>query len=474
MSLSSKKLLMVYSDIVMLQVMEECTRIHFANNPKRVFDFSGIEYPPEEQTAPQSVPVAEVPSPEVTSPAESSAEDATSIIIDAINALGATSIKDMGKVMADVKPKLADKLDGGKIGELVKKILSAGPPFVAKAAAPDSTQAPSEMSSEDASKIIVEAIKSVGASNIKDMGKVMAEVKPKLTGKFDMGKLSELVKSTLNAGPPFGPPIQTTKSESTVAAASTSALASDTESSELINSESLVTAVKETVARLGATSLRDMSRVMSELKTQLAGRVDPGKLSEAVKKILSEGPAAAASTPASGDSSIAAPSAVVGADSGAVDVTTPLSEQEVITAVKDAIGRLAAAGMKDMGKVMAEMKPIVQGRFDMSKLSELVKRTLTESSSSSSAVVTPSESHGTQSTTSTGSETVRNSSEPESSNGAKEPLVTDSATESPIYSTVDGRSQIPSDGSGAAVGTERTLPIASDSSVIHGDTGSSN
>ena len=41
------------------------------------------------------------------------------------------------------------------------------------------------------------AVAQTGASGIKDMGKVMAALKPRLAGRADMGKVSALVKSRL-------------------------------------------------------------------------------------------------------------------------------------------------------------------------------------------------------------------------------------------------------------------------------------
>ena len=43
------------------------------------------------------------------------------------------------------------------------------------------------------------AIAEAGATGAKDMGKVIAAVKPKVAGRTDMGKLSELVKQKLAA-----------------------------------------------------------------------------------------------------------------------------------------------------------------------------------------------------------------------------------------------------------------------------------
>lgn len=57
---------------------------------------------------------------------------------------------------------------------------------------------PEEMSEEEVINIINEAISSIGASNIKEMGKVMREVTPKVSGRFDMGRVSSIIKEKLN------------------------------------------------------------------------------------------------------------------------------------------------------------------------------------------------------------------------------------------------------------------------------------
>ena len=51
----------------------------------------------------------------------------------------------------------------------------------------------------------------------------------------------------------------------------------------------------------------------------------------------------------------------------------PLSESEIEQLIRSAITECGAQGMKDMGKVMAILKPGVQGRTDMGKLSARVK-----------------------------------------------------------------------------------------------------
>ena len=56
-------------------------------------------------------------------PQQLSEEELEKIVIETIAEVGATSMKDMGKIMADIKPKTAGRADGRKINELVKKNL---------------------------------------------------------------------------------------------------------------------------------------------------------------------------------------------------------------------------------------------------------------------------------------------------------------------------------------------------------------
>ena len=51
----------------------------------------------------------------------------------------------------------------------------------------------------------------------------------------------------------------------------------------------------------------------------------------------------------------------------------PLSEEELNTLIDEAINASGASSMKEMGKVMAVLKPQVQGRADMGALSAKVK-----------------------------------------------------------------------------------------------------
>ncbi|EKO3426397.1 GatB/YqeY domain-containing protein [Vibrio fluvialis] len=54
----------------------------------------------------------------------------------------------------------------------------------------------------------------------------------------------------------------------------------------------------------------------------------------------------------------------------------PLSEEEVAALIDSAIAESEPAGMQDMGKVMALLKPQIQGRADMGKVSGLVRAKL--------------------------------------------------------------------------------------------------
>ena len=54
----------------------------------------------------------------------------------------------------------------------------------------------------------------------------------------------------------------------------------------------------------------------------------------------------------------------------------PLSESELASLIDEAVGATGAASMQDMGKVMGWLKPKVQGRADMGKLSGQIKARL--------------------------------------------------------------------------------------------------
>ncbi|MCR4332726.1 MAG: GatB/YqeY domain-containing protein [Sulfuricaulis sp.] len=61
------------------------------------------------------------------------------------------------------------------------------------------TYLPQQLSDAEIDKLIAEAVATTGASSIKDMGKVMGVLKPKLQGRADMGQVGSKVKNKLGA-----------------------------------------------------------------------------------------------------------------------------------------------------------------------------------------------------------------------------------------------------------------------------------
>jgi uncharacterized protein len=57
---------------------------------------------------------------------------------------------------------------------------------------------PQQMSDAELEQAVAGAVKESGAAGVKEMGKVMALLKPRLAGKADMGKVSGLVKARLS------------------------------------------------------------------------------------------------------------------------------------------------------------------------------------------------------------------------------------------------------------------------------------
>ena len=58
---------------------------------------------------------------------------------------------------------------------------------------------PAQLSEDEISALITEAITATGAESMKDMGKVMGMLKPKLQGRADMGAVSGLIKQNLSS-----------------------------------------------------------------------------------------------------------------------------------------------------------------------------------------------------------------------------------------------------------------------------------
>ena len=57
---------------------------------------------------------------------------------------------------------------------------------------------PKQLSGDEINKAIAKAIEDTGASSIRDMGKVMGDLKGRYTGQMDFGKVGPMVKSALS------------------------------------------------------------------------------------------------------------------------------------------------------------------------------------------------------------------------------------------------------------------------------------
>ena len=61
------------------------------------------------------------------------------------------------------------------------------------------TYLPEQLTAEDLATMVDDVIKSTGATGMRDMGKVMGQIKSKAAGRADMGALSATVKERLSA-----------------------------------------------------------------------------------------------------------------------------------------------------------------------------------------------------------------------------------------------------------------------------------
>ncbi len=57
---------------------------------------------------------------------------------------------------------------------------------------------PEQLSEDEITRLIDDAISATGAASMKDMGKVMGMLKPRLAGKADMGQVSQIIKKRLS------------------------------------------------------------------------------------------------------------------------------------------------------------------------------------------------------------------------------------------------------------------------------------
>lgn len=57
---------------------------------------------------------------------------------------------------------------------------------------------PKQLTDEEVDRAIAKAVKSTGAESIRDMGKVMGELKARYTGQMDFGRVGSMVKDRLS------------------------------------------------------------------------------------------------------------------------------------------------------------------------------------------------------------------------------------------------------------------------------------
>jgi len=87
--------------------------------------------------------------------------------------------------------------------ESIEQYMKGGRPELAEKESGDivifQAYLPQQLGDAEIDKLIAEAIAATGASSVKDMGKVMGVLKPKLQGRADMGQVGGKIKAKLGA-----------------------------------------------------------------------------------------------------------------------------------------------------------------------------------------------------------------------------------------------------------------------------------
>lgn len=126
-------------------------------------------------------------------------------------------------------------------------------------------------------------------------------------------------------------------------------------------------------ARLGAIRLLQAAIKQREVDERI--ELDDGQVIEAIEKMLKQRRDSISQYEAANRHDLAdAEKAEVSVLQGFLPQA--LTEVEVDAIINECIASTGAQGMKDMGKVMAAVKPLVIGRADMGKLSSLIKARL--------------------------------------------------------------------------------------------------
>ncbi len=127
------------------------------------------------------------------------------------------------------------------------------------------------------------------------------------------------------------------------------------------------------VPRLGAIRLLQAAIKQREVDERI--ELDDTQVIEAIEKMLKQRRDSISQYEAAGRQDLA--------DAEKFEVSVlqeylpqPLTEAEIAALLDQVVAESGAAGIKDMGKVMAAVKPLVVGRADMGSLSGLIKARL--------------------------------------------------------------------------------------------------
>ncbi len=135
---------------------------------------------------------------------------------DAMRAKDSARLGTIRLLLAAIKQKEVDErieLDDAAVAAIVEKLIKQRKDSISQfqAAGRDDlvaaekaelavlqTYLPEQLSAAEVEAAVVTAIAETGATSPKDMGKVMALLKPRLAGRADMGQVSALIKTRLN------------------------------------------------------------------------------------------------------------------------------------------------------------------------------------------------------------------------------------------------------------------------------------
>jgi len=122
--------------------------------------------------------------------------------------------------------------------------------------------------------------------------------------------------------------------------------------------------------RLG--TIRMLMAAIKQREVDERRELDDADILQVLGKLIKQRREAAAQFAEAGRQELAAKEA---AEAEVLSAYLPaqLGEGEILALVEEAVASTGASGAQDMGKVMAALKPRVQGRADMGRLGQLVR-----------------------------------------------------------------------------------------------------